>query len=57
MRLFHLFGAAGHIGLVLGVGAHAGDAEQVEQFVEEAVLVGFDVGVEVLHGSLDGRRR
>ena len=50
--LFHGFSAPGDIGLVLGIGAHTGDAQEVQQFVQEALLLAFDVGVDRLHGAL-----
>jgi hypothetical protein len=50
--LLDFLGTTGYIPFVLGVCAYTGDAEQVEEFVEEAVLVGFDIAVEVLHGLM-----
>jgi hypothetical protein len=46
----HGLGAAGHLGFVPGVGAHTGNAQQVQELVEEPVLVLLNVRVDGGHG-------
>ena len=38
-----------HIALVLAISAHIRDAQKIEQFVKESLLIGLDIGLYGFH--------